>query len=84
LGVQWEGERNGGSGNNNRILSPMRICLRVLLYMDGDMLMIFNVQGHIEMIRNGLWYRILYNETEPRILKGIIKTQTRRPNRSTY
>ena len=34
------------------------ICLRVLLHMDGDLLkMIFNVPGHIEMIRNGLfWY----------------------------
>jgi len=36
------------------------------------------------MIRNGLRYRILYNETEPRILKGIVKTETRRLKRGYY
>ena len=46
--------------------------------------MIFNVPGHIEMIRNGLLYRLLYNETEPRKAKGIVKTQTRRLNRGIY
>ena len=46
--------------------------------------MIFAVDGHIEMIRNGLLYRVLYNETEPCKAKGIVKTQTRRLNRGIY
>ena len=62
-----------------------RIRLRVFLYMDGDVLkMIFNVPGHIEMIRNGLSYiqpaNILYHPMPLR----TVKTQTRRLNRGIY
>jgi hypothetical protein len=43
--------------------------------------MIFNVPGHIEMIRNGL-------STYPPLASGlphfIVKTETRRPNRGIY
>jgi len=42
--------------------------------------MIFNVPGHIDMIRNGLHHVVLRQHD----LKLIIKTQTRRLNRGIY
>jgi len=43
--------------------------------------MIFNVQGHIEMIKNGLHYAKYRYYYHPSL---VVKTQTRRPNRGTY
>ena len=43
--------------------------------------MIFNVLGHIQMIRNGLDLRFVDETGKPFI---IIKTETRRPNRGIY
>ncbi len=43
--------------------------------------MIFNVAGHIEMIRNGLYQIFTDHKGDPTI---IVKTQSRRPNRGVY
>ena len=45
--------------------------------------MIFNIPGHIEMIRNGLCFLPADNLNSPAELR-IIKTQTRRLNRGIY
>ena len=42
--------------------------------------MIFNVPGHIDMIRNGL-HHVVLRQHDPKL---IIKTQTRRLNRGIY
>ena len=42
--------------------------------------MIFNVPGHIDMIRNGL-HHVVLRQHDPKL---IIKTQTRRINRGIY
>ena len=45
--------------------------------------MIFNVPGHIDMIRNGLYRLPAHNLNSPIELR-IVKTQTRRVNRGIY
>lgn len=45
--------------------------------------MIFNVLGHIEMIRNGLYY-LLSDNLNSSLEERIVKTQTRRLNRGIY
>jgi len=47
--------------------------------------MIFNVLGHIEMIRNGLMqYHLLSDSLNCPAEQRIVKTQTRRSNRGIY
>ena len=45
--------------------------------------MIFNVPGHIDMIRNGLYFLPSDNLNRP-IEERVIKSQTRRVNRGIY